>query len=755
VSATSITTILRYEDPRAAAEWLCGAFGFETQHAEVDGDGDVSYISLSFGSSGVLVCPTDSPLFEDLIVQPKDIGDRSTLTCYLTVGNVAKHCAAARAHGARIVREPLADSAGHEYYVCRDPDGHLWSFGNRTYAQAALSEASALKRKPARLRRAATLLAVAVFAAAFGSGGMLYLAKEGGDGLPAWLNAYVLDPVGINAGKTRRSPMTTTRRPSSANEPGDNERFAELRAALKTARTDLERARHKREATELALRTLRAESEKQTSENARLAAELEAVRAQMRREQLALESRITHATEALEVASRRAKVSEQQHDALREQIKAKQNALAQAEARATQLTVMVASLKQKLEEKVGSEKTEAYARLERLYRQAQHDAEEGKRALDEARKAVAQAKAANATFESRVTEINERLSKALETLKTVRAEKDKAVAELDRIVAETRVKQEAQSKRHAEDVVAERLAAKERAQFKSTIEALNAKLQRMLAALVQVRREKVAADQTLETTNRAADQKFEDKEKRLVALAAAYERVGQALKKERLTLDEIVNAFNATRTELTRVKAAEKELSAELSQARAQLQKSRQDLKVRVAILHILDTEVEVQRAERALARKRQEPPPPLPTLKGKQQPTAVVSVPRQPPPVNSSDKPEETENGATAGSETCSRAARRRLSNFLGWRSPKSTSAIAYLCRGAETSIEPVECFRKVIWGTVSWGRGGNRPWSVKNALTLCSGTLSAHHTLLCLKRQLEARTHWRTAIEQCTTNW
>lgn len=133
---TAITPVLRYRDAGAAARWLCEAFGFQVHNRAQELDGRVRYISLRLGDSVVLVRPVAGSALDDLMVQPEAIGGANTQTCYLTVPDVAGHHARAADAGAKIELEPQDDGLGGRFYACRDLEGHLWSFGTRTYGVA-------------------------------------------------------------------------------------------------------------------------------------------------------------------------------------------------------------------------------------------------------------------------------------------------------------------------------------------------------------------------------------------------------------------------------------------------------------------------------------------------------------------------------------------------------------------------------------------------------------------------------------------
>jgi hypothetical protein len=74
---------------------------------------------------------------DNLMVQPEAVGGANTQTCYLTITDVADHHARAEGAGAKIVIEPQDDGLGGRFYTCLDLEGHLWSFGTRTYGVAS------------------------------------------------------------------------------------------------------------------------------------------------------------------------------------------------------------------------------------------------------------------------------------------------------------------------------------------------------------------------------------------------------------------------------------------------------------------------------------------------------------------------------------------------------------------------------------------------------------------------------------------
>jgi uncharacterized glyoxalase superfamily protein PhnB len=136
-----ITPAVYYEDQRAAIDWLCGAFGF-TVRLKVEGEGGrLEHVELAFGDDSLIMLGTAGGdatrgAWQKDYASPKSLGGRHTQSLALFVDDVDAHCARARAHGARIVREPETSDYGADYWADRtygalDPEAHLWWFMQR------------------------------------------------------------------------------------------------------------------------------------------------------------------------------------------------------------------------------------------------------------------------------------------------------------------------------------------------------------------------------------------------------------------------------------------------------------------------------------------------------------------------------------------------------------------------------------------------------------------------------------------------
>ena len=128
-----------YQDPAAAIDWLCRAFGFEI-HLKVEDDaGGIVHSELTFGDGMIMVGDAKKAPGEGARVNrasPRMVDGRNTMNMMVYVDDVEAHCRRARAKGAVIVSEPATHDYGDDYWADRsygaiDPEGHLWWFSQR------------------------------------------------------------------------------------------------------------------------------------------------------------------------------------------------------------------------------------------------------------------------------------------------------------------------------------------------------------------------------------------------------------------------------------------------------------------------------------------------------------------------------------------------------------------------------------------------------------------------------------------------
>lgn len=132
-----ISASIFYDDPRAAIDWLCRAFGFEVR-LKVEGDeGTIVHSELTFGDGLVMVGSTSGKEpWQKMYRSPRSLDGGVTQALALHVDDVDAHHARAVQAGAKVVREPRTDDYGDDYWSDRtygavDPEGHLWWFMQR------------------------------------------------------------------------------------------------------------------------------------------------------------------------------------------------------------------------------------------------------------------------------------------------------------------------------------------------------------------------------------------------------------------------------------------------------------------------------------------------------------------------------------------------------------------------------------------------------------------------------------------------
>jgi uncharacterized glyoxalase superfamily protein PhnB len=122
---------LTYDDPAAAIEWLCRAFGFEKRLVVPGPDGSVMHSELSYGPGVVMI---GSPRPEHGRASPTQLGGVSQVLT-VRVADPDAHCRRAVDAGATIVVGLRDAEYGSRGYLAKDPEGHLWYFG--TYLPGA------------------------------------------------------------------------------------------------------------------------------------------------------------------------------------------------------------------------------------------------------------------------------------------------------------------------------------------------------------------------------------------------------------------------------------------------------------------------------------------------------------------------------------------------------------------------------------------------------------------------------------------
>jgi uncharacterized glyoxalase superfamily protein PhnB len=133
-----------YPDPWAALDWLQKAFGFQRSMVISDKDGKLGHAEMRFGDSIVYA----GAEWAEFVASPVSVRGKNTQTIqgHLKDGLDA-HWARGHAAGAVILQEPIDQFYGDRTYRARDPEGHVWTFGQtvRHVSREEAEKASGLK----------------------------------------------------------------------------------------------------------------------------------------------------------------------------------------------------------------------------------------------------------------------------------------------------------------------------------------------------------------------------------------------------------------------------------------------------------------------------------------------------------------------------------------------------------------------------------------------------------------------------------
>jgi uncharacterized glyoxalase superfamily protein PhnB len=128
-----ISSGIFYDDPAAAIDWLCRAFGFKVRLKVEGEDGSIHHSELEYADG--LVCVGDAKR-RPRQASPRSIGGANTQSLMVFVDDAVAHCDHARASGAKILAEPEVHDYGDGYwadktYEVEDLEGHRWWFTER------------------------------------------------------------------------------------------------------------------------------------------------------------------------------------------------------------------------------------------------------------------------------------------------------------------------------------------------------------------------------------------------------------------------------------------------------------------------------------------------------------------------------------------------------------------------------------------------------------------------------------------------
>lgn len=119
----------RYEDCEAALAFLTGVLELTERAVHRDERGRITHAELVLGQGMVMFGPVGGGSFDALMVSPRKAGGETT-TIYAIVADVAGLHERVRQKGAEIIEPLRAQDYGGQGFSVRDPEGHVWSFGD-------------------------------------------------------------------------------------------------------------------------------------------------------------------------------------------------------------------------------------------------------------------------------------------------------------------------------------------------------------------------------------------------------------------------------------------------------------------------------------------------------------------------------------------------------------------------------------------------------------------------------------------------
>ena len=126
----SIHTTLRYDDPRAAIDFLTAALGFRELHAYTDDTGTIVHAELAWDDGD------DTAVLALGARKAGDPFDTGRAVLYLTCDDPDALHDRAVAAGARVVMGLTDQDYGSREFAVTDQEGNVWSLG--TYRMGAV-----------------------------------------------------------------------------------------------------------------------------------------------------------------------------------------------------------------------------------------------------------------------------------------------------------------------------------------------------------------------------------------------------------------------------------------------------------------------------------------------------------------------------------------------------------------------------------------------------------------------------------------
>ncbi len=121
---------LKYQDAAAAIKWLCDVLGFQKKLVVPGENGFIAHAQLTLGSGMIMLGSENNNEFGLHVKPPKSLNNINTQVPYIYIDNIDEHYENALNSGADIVIALREEEYGGKHYLCRDPEGFLWSIGS-------------------------------------------------------------------------------------------------------------------------------------------------------------------------------------------------------------------------------------------------------------------------------------------------------------------------------------------------------------------------------------------------------------------------------------------------------------------------------------------------------------------------------------------------------------------------------------------------------------------------------------------------
>lgn len=123
-----------YVDCEAALAFLRDVLELKELAVYRDEADAIVHAEMGLGTGVLMFSPYRDDEFGRFMAAPSDLGQRETTTVYGIVTDVAGLYERVTAKGAEIVLPLRAEAYGGVSFTVRDPEGHLWTFGDYTPA---------------------------------------------------------------------------------------------------------------------------------------------------------------------------------------------------------------------------------------------------------------------------------------------------------------------------------------------------------------------------------------------------------------------------------------------------------------------------------------------------------------------------------------------------------------------------------------------------------------------------------------------